>query len=230
MTRRRQRPYRPDAVARTHRPRRPKLEAACEIVAGRGFERCELGWPSVQASQSERADAPESDVLRALQPRRDAVTVNSARQSYGRLTIHSRLRRSPPKVGWPGTACNNLRMHADKRVCGLEPDSQFVELAVEVFTMLADATRVRLIIALRDGEQSVNHLAGIVEKTPAAVSQHLAKLRLARFVTTRQEGTHVFYRLENEHASQLVSDAVFQAEHSLGDAPRHHHSRNEGVA
>jgi DNA-binding transcriptional ArsR family regulator len=114
-------------------------------------------------------------------------------------------------------------MDADKQLCGREPDSQFVELAVEVFSMLADATRVRVVLALRDGELSVNRLAEIVDKSPAAVSQHLAKLRLARIVTTRQEGQRVFYRLENEHASQLVSDAIFQAEHSLGGTPRHHH-------
>lgn len=91
--------------------------------------------------------------------------------------------------------------------------------------MLADATRVRIILALRDDELSVNHLADIVDKTPAAVSQHLAKLRLARIVASRQEGTRVFYRLENEHARQLVSDAILQAEHSLSASPRHHHSR-----
>jgi len=106
----------------------------------------------------------------------------------------------------------------------MDPDSPFVELAVEVFGMLADATRVRIILALRrDGELSVNHLADVVEKSPAAVSQHLAKLRLARIVSTRQDGQRVYYRLENEHASQLVRDAIHQAEHSLG-TPRHHHA------
>jgi len=117
-----------------------------------------------------------------------------------------------------------MRMDADKRICGRLPESDFVELAVEIFSMLADATRVRLIVALRDaGELSVNHLADIVGKTPASVSQHLAKMRLARIVSTRQKGTRIFYRLENEHASQLVRDAIFQAEHSLGGTPRHHH-------
>jgi DNA-binding transcriptional ArsR family regulator len=114
-------------------------------------------------------------------------------------------------------------MDADKALCGREPDSQYVELAVEVFAMLADATRVRIILALREGELSVNRLAELVDKSPAAVSQHLAKMRLGRIVTTRQEGTRVYYRLENEHARQLVSDAIFQAEHSLGGTPRHHH-------
>jgi DNA-binding transcriptional ArsR family regulator len=51
---------------------------------------------------------------------------------------------------------------------------------VEVFAMLADATRVRIILALRDGELPVNHLADIVDKTPAAVSRHLARMRLTR--------------------------------------------------
>lgn len=117
-------------------------------------------------------------------------------------------------------------MDADTPVCGREPDSQYVELAVEVFAMLADATRVRIILALRDAEElSVNHLADIVDKSPAAVSQHLAKMRLSRIVAARQDGTRVFYRLENEHATQLVTDAIFQAEHSLGGTPRHHHEQ-----
>lgn len=121
--------------------------------------------------------------------------------------------------------CKNLRVDADKKICGMDPDSQYVELAVEVFAMLADATRVRIVLALRNhGELSVNHLAELVGKSPAAVSQHLAKLRLARMVATRQQAQKIFYRLENEHASQLVSDAIFQAEHSLGGTPRHHHS------
>ncbi|SEB53525.1 DNA-binding transcriptional regulator, ArsR family [Paramicrobacterium humi] len=115
-------------------------------------------------------------------------------------------------------------MDADKAICGREVDSQYVELAVEVFSMLADATRVRIVLALRDVEElSVNHLADILDKPSSAVSQHLAKLRLGRIVATRQDGQRVFYRLENEHAKQLVSDAIFQAEHSLGGVPRHHH-------
>lgn len=88
--------------------------------------------------------------------------------------------------------------------------------------MLADATRVRIVLALREGELPVNTVAELVGKSPAGVSQHLAKLRLARIVLTRQEGTKVFYRLANEHARQLVADAIFQAEHSFTTDPAHH--------
>jgi DNA-binding transcriptional ArsR family regulator len=117
-------------------------------------------------------------------------------------------------------------MHADSQAeaVGLadQADDQLVELAVEIFKMLADPTRIRIVLALRDGELSVNTLANVVKKSPAAVSQHLAKLRLARMVTTRHEANRVFYRLANEHAQQLVAGAVFQAEHSIEDQPRHH--------
>src|SRR3954447_3713736 len=103
-------------------------------------------------------------------------------------------------------------------------DEELVELAVEVFSMLADPTRVRIVMALKDGELSVNTIADLVDKSPPAVSQHLAKLRLRRVVTTRRQGTRVFYRLANEHARQLVTDALHQAEHAVDDQPRHHHT------
>ena len=119
-------------------------------------------------------------------------------------------------------------MNVIKQVRGLDPDSRYVEQAAEIFGMLADATRVRLIVALADrGEASVNHLADMVGKTPATVSQHLAKLRLARVVTTRRQGTTIFYALADEHAIDLVRNAVLQAEHSFDSHPRHHRNQTD---
>lgn len=88
--------------------------------------------------------------------------------------------------------------------------------------MLADATRVQALWSLADREMSVNELAEQVGKPAPSVSQHLAKLRMARLVRTRRDGTTIFYRLENEHVRQLVIDAVFNAEHAGPGIPRHH--------
>src|ERR671916_3238702 len=113
-------------------------------------------------------------------------------------------------------------MRADSQPCRRSlPDDQ-VDLAVEGFRMLADGTRVRILWALIGRELSVNELAAEVGKLPASVSQHLAKLRMTRLVQTRREGTQVFYRLENEHVAQLVTDAVHNAEHSGPGVPGHH--------
>lgn len=99
---------------------------------------------------------------------------------------------------------------------------EYVELAAEVFALLADPTRIRIILALELGERSVGELAAEVAKAPAAVSQHLAKLRWARVVRSRQEGTRAYYSLIDEHARELVHQAVFQAEHAVDVLPLHH--------
>lgn len=115
-------------------------------------------------------------------------------------------------------------MKADKEACRRRlPDDQ-VGLVVEVFRMLADATRVQMLWALVEREMSVNELAEHVGKPAPSVSQHLAKLRMARLVRTRREGTTIFYSVENDHVAQLVTDAVFNAEHSGPGIPGHHAS------
>lgn len=111
-------------------------------------------------------------------------------------------------------------MHADNGK-GRLPDDQ-ASLVVEVFRMLADATRVQVLWSLTDHEMSVNELAEHVGKPAPSVSQHLAKLRMARLVRTRREGTTIFYSLENDHVRQLVIDAVFNAEHAGPGVPGHH--------
>jgi ArsR family transcriptional regulator, zinc-responsive transcriptional repressor len=115
-----------------------------------------------------------------------------------------------------------LRMNVAKQPRGQRLDDDQVGLMVEVFRMLADATRVRVLWALVDRELSVNDLAEHVGKPAPSVSQHLAKLRMARLVRTRRDGTTIFYSLENEHVRQLVSDAVFNAEHASPGVPGHH--------
>lgn len=114
-----------------------------------------------------------------------------------------------------------LRMNAGKQMPAPLADDQ-VRLVVEVFRMLADPTRVHLLWALSASELSVNELAERVGKPAPSVSQHLAKLRMARLVQTRRAGTTIFYSLENEHIRQLVVDAVHNAEHAGPGVPAHH--------
>lgn len=109
------------------------------------------------------------------------------------------------------------------------PESQYADFAAEVFALLSDATRVRIILVLREGEMSVNELAEAVGKSPTVVSQHLAKLRWGRIVQARQEGNRAFYRLIDEHARELVAQAVFQAQHVVSAAPVHHRAADGSI-
>lgn len=119
--------------------------------------------------------------------------------------------------------CKHMRMREYKGVVGPRlPDEEQVDLAVEVFRMLADATRIKLLWTLTEGEAAVSDLTEAVGRPQALVSQHLAKLRMARLVSTRRSGSHVFYRLANNHVSQLVADAIYSAEHAGPGVPAHH--------
>lgn len=118
-------------------------------------------------------------------------------------------------------------MNADSRACIRRlPDDQ-VDLVVEVFRMLADATRIQILWALVAQELSVGDLAIRIGKPAPSVSQHLAKLRMARLVRTRREGTTIYYSLDNDHVGQLVTDAVFNAEHAGPGIPGHHRGESE---
>ncbi len=85
--------------------------------------------------------------------------------------------------------------------------------AVGMLKLLADETRLRVIWALLEGEHSVNELAELVGAQPAAVSQHLAKLRLARLVRSRREGTRIFYVVDDAHVRRLVEEVLTHADH-----------------
>jgi DNA-binding transcriptional ArsR family regulator len=99
---------------------------------------------------------------------------------------------------------------------------EVVTLAVEVLRVLADPTRLQLAGLLLEEEKSVSQLATELNKPLPGVSQHLAKLRMARLVTTRRQGTSVLYRVENGHVRQLVIDTIGHVEHLLDDVPAHH--------
>ncbi len=113
-------------------------------------------------------------------------------------------------------------MDADKQVRRESLPVDQVALAVEVFRMLADGTRIQILWELIDRELPVNELADTVGKPGPSVSQHLAKLRMARLVRTRRDGNQVFYQLENDHIRQLIIDAIDNAEHAGPSVPRHH--------
>jgi DNA-binding transcriptional ArsR family regulator len=93
------------------------------------------------------------------------------------------------------------------------PSGDEFSSAVGMLKLLGDETRLRIIWALLDGEHSVNELARLVGAHPAGVSQHLAKLRLARLVRTRRDGTRIYYVADDAHVRRLVEEVLSHADH-----------------
>ena len=96
-----------------------------------------------------------------------------------------------------------------------------MELAANTFQMLSDPTRIRLLSALAQGEQSVTCLAEIIGAQPTAVSQHLSKLRLAGIVRQRREGNYIFYTMSDVDSRQLLQEVLNHADHVTRGLPDH---------
>ena len=87
-----------------------------------------------------------------------------------------------------------------------------IQLA-ELFSALSDASRVRIISLLIEGEMSVSALAEGLKMTESAVSHQLRGLRQMRLVRTRKEGRQVFYTLEDDHVAKLYTLGLDHVEH-----------------
>lgn len=94
-------------------------------------------------------------------------------------------------------------------------------MAVATMKLLADETRLQLVWALLHGEHAVGELAEHIGAQPANVSQHLAKLRLARLVKVRRDGNRILYLIENAHVRRLLEEALFHANHVRQNLPDH---------
>lgn len=75
----------------------------------------------------------------------------------------------------------------------------------ELFSALSDASRVRIIAALVDGEKNVSALAETAGISESAVSHHMRHLRQMRLVRARKAGRFVYYALDDEHINDLFN-------------------------
>ncbi|MDQ1731925.1 MAG: ArsR family transcriptional regulator, lead/cadmium/zinc/bismuth-responsive transcriptional [Pseudonocardiales bacterium] len=94
------------------------------------------------------------------------------------------------------------------------PDERDIADAADVFGLLADPGRLRLLAALRAGELKVGELAGIIGLSESATSHALRLLRAHRVVEVRRAGRMAYYRLADLHVSQLLDTALAHAGHT----------------
>ncbi|WP_227978909.1 ArsR/SmtB family transcription factor [Nocardia spumae] len=100
-------------------------------------------------------------------------------------------------------------------------DRVHLEAATSAFAMLADPTRLHILLLLAEGEADVTALIEACGASRTAVSQHLAKLRFTGMVETRRDGRHVIYRIRDGHLARLVREGLNLADHIVTGEPPH---------
>ncbi|WP_328989627.1 metalloregulator ArsR/SmtB family transcription factor [Kribbella sp. NBC_01245] len=113
-------------------------------------------------------------------------------------------------------ACN-VRLVDPERVAAVHarmPSEQDVVDTADVFSLLGDPRRLKLLVALLDGELCVCDLAALTGMSESATSHALRLLRAHRVVSVRRDGRMAYYRLDDAHVRMLVDLAVAHTEHT----------------
>jgi ArsR family transcriptional regulator len=103
-------------------------------------------------------------------------------------------------------AVDNVRSHM------LNP--QLVAHTAEIFKVLGDPTRMRLLYALAQRELCVCDLSAVLGMTQSAISHQLRVLRSARLVRYRKVGKVVYYTLADAHVTQFIDVGIDHARES----------------
>jgi DNA-binding transcriptional ArsR family regulator len=84
---------------------------------------------------------------------------------------------------------------------------------------MADANRIRILMALRGGELCVCQIIVLLNLSPSTVSAHLSILRNARLIVGRKEGRWMYYRLNGNGEQTAAIDAIRWVVKSVGNEP-----------
>lgn len=92
------------------------------------------------------------------------------------------------------------------------PDQEAQQVA-QIFKLLGDATRVKILQSLSRRELCVCDIAAIVDMGQSAVSHQLRLLRNARLVKYRREGKLAWYSLDDNHVNSLLAQSIAHIKH-----------------
>lgn len=100
-----------------------------------------------------------------------------------------------------------------RAVASQMPAEDVITRVTDIFKVLNDPTRVRIVFALSKADLCVCDLASLVGLSISAVSHQLRLLRSLGLVKYRKEGRLAYYSLTDEHTRKLLGDVL---EHLLG--------------
>lgn len=86
-------------------------------------------------------------------------------------------------------------------------ESSISELA-DLFRLLGDTTRLRIVLTCLDTPIAVNDIATTLDLSSSLVSHHLRLLRAARIVKAERHGKQVFYAAADQHISGVLADML----------------------
>lgn len=94
-----------------------------------------------------------------------------------------------------------------------ELDDQTSQRLAEIFKLLGDPTRIKLLALLTSDEMRVSDIADALRMGQSAISHQLRVLRNARLVKFRKEGKEAWYSLDDDHVVKLMRQGLDHVSH-----------------
>ena len=106
--------------------------------------------------------------------------------------------------------CNCTIIHEDivNKVKKSIPEEETLYDLADLFKVLGDSTRIRVLCALFEAEMCVCDIAALLGMTQSAISHQLRVLKQARLVKYKREGKVVYYSLEDEHVKRIFDQGL----------------------
>ena len=94
-------------------------------------------------------------------------------------------------------------------------DEKYVQPMADIFKVLSDPTRIRILALLAHNEMCVSCIAESLGMTHSAISHQLRQLRHAQLVKFSKSGKEVIYSLDDEHVLTLFAQALDHVKHRV---------------
>ena len=88
------------------------------------------------------------------------------------------------------------------------PSNEMVERLADLFGLMGDATRLKIIMTCLETPTSVSDIAMRLDLSQPLVSHHLRLLKAARMVRAQRQGKQVFYVAADAHVQCVITDMV----------------------
>ncbi|SUQ39865.1 Transcriptional repressor SmtB [Clostridium neonatale] len=106
--------------------------------------------------------------------------------------------------------CNCTIIHEDivSKVKKSIPEEETLYDLADLFKVLGDSTRIKILCALFEAEMCVCDIAALLGMTQSAISHQLRVLKQARLVKYKKEGKVVYYSLDDEHVKSIFDQGL----------------------
>ncbi|MDD6389307.1 MAG: metalloregulator ArsR/SmtB family transcription factor [Anaerovoracaceae bacterium] len=88
------------------------------------------------------------------------------------------------------------------------PDEEIFGKASDMFSLIGDSTRLKILWILCHSEECVINIAAAIDMSSPAVSHHLKVLKQNGIIVSRREGKEAYYRLADTQEAKIIHEAV----------------------